>query len=78
MIFFITLDLPVKAKYGLSDWIPVGVAAVVIIADQLTKLWIMTTFTLYGQKQIIPGFFNLVYVTNTGAACVRFFLSGLL
>jgi len=62
------LDLPVKAKYGLSDWIPVGVAAVVIIADQLTKLWIMTTFTLYGQKQIIPGFFNLVYVTNTGAA----------
>jgi signal peptidase II len=62
------LDLSVKAKHGMSDWIPVGIAAAVIIVDQLTKLWIMTTFTLYGQKIIIPGFFNLVYVTNTGAA----------
>lgn len=57
-----------NAKYTLSDLIPVGIAAGVVIADQLTKLWIMTTFALHEQQSIIPGFFNLVYVTNTGAA----------
>ena len=55
-------------KYELSDILPVGIAVVVIIVDQFTKLWIMATFPLHGQQNIIPGFFNLVYVTNTGAA----------
>jgi signal peptidase II len=58
----------VNAKYELSDLIPVGVAAAVIIVDQVTKLWIMTAFALHEQLAVIPGFFNLVYVTNTGAA----------
>jgi len=58
----------VNAKYELRDFLPVGIAVVVVIVDQLTKLWIMTTFALHGQQDIIPGFFNLVYVTNTGAA----------
>ncbi|MBW2484737.1 MAG: lipoprotein signal peptidase [Deltaproteobacteria bacterium] len=57
-----------NAKYELSDLIPVGVAAAVIIVDQVTKLWIMTVFALHEQLTVIPGFFNLVYVTNTGAA----------
>jgi len=58
----------VNAKHELSDFIPVGIALAVVIVDQLTKLWIMTTFALHGQQKIIPGFFDLVYVTNTGAA----------
>jgi len=62
------LGLPVNAKYNLGDLIPAGIAVAVVIADQLSKLWIMTTFSLHEQKDIIPGFFNLVYVTNTGAA----------
>ncbi len=57
-----------KAKYELKDLVPVCVAGVVIIIDQLTKLWIMRNFQLHEQKNIIPGFFDLVYVTNTGAA----------
>ena len=57
-----------NTKHELSDFIPVGVALAVVIIDQLTKLWIMTTIALHGQQNIIPGFFNLVYVTNTGAA----------
>lgn len=57
-----------NTKYEMSDFLSVGIAAVVVIVDQLTKLWIMTTFALHGQQNIIPGFFNLVYVTNTGAA----------
>jgi signal peptidase II len=62
------LDLPVNAKYNLNDLIPVGIAAAVVIVDHLSKLWIMTNFSLHEQQDIIPGFFNLVYVTNTGAA----------
>ncbi|MGB6289182.1 MAG: signal peptidase II, partial [Desulfobulbales bacterium] len=60
--------LPVNTKYELSDLIPVGIAFAVVIIDQLTKLWIMTAFALHEQQTIIPGFFDLVYVTNTGAA----------
>jgi signal peptidase II len=60
--------LPVKVKYELRDLIPAGIAVVVVIVDQLTKLWIMASFALHEQLTIIPGFFNLVYVTNTGAA----------
>jgi len=40
----------------------------VIIADQLSKWWILSSFRLYESREVIPGFFNLVYVTNTGAA----------
>jgi signal peptidase II len=58
----------VNAKFELRDLIPVGIAALVIIIDQLTKLWIMTNFALYEQQNVIPGLFDLVYVTNTGAA----------
>jgi signal peptidase II len=58
----------VNAKYELKDLIPVGIAVAVVIVDQLTKLWIMTEFALHEQQNIIPGFFNLVHVTNTGAA----------
>jgi signal peptidase II len=36
--------------------------------DQLTKQLIVSSMQLYEAKQIIPGFFNLVYVTNKGAA----------
>jgi signal peptidase II len=60
--------MPVNAKYELSDFIPVGIAAAVVLVDQLTKLWIMANFALHEQLNIIPGFFNLIHVTNTGAA----------
>jgi signal peptidase II len=62
------LGLRVNAKYELHDLVPLAIAVAVVIVDQLTKLWIMTNFALHEQQSIIPGFFNLVYVTNTGAA----------
>jgi signal peptidase II len=48
-------------------------AVSVFILDQLTKLWINRTLPLGtygepGQIAIIPGFFNIVHVGNTGAA----------
>jgi signal peptidase II len=44
------------------------IAIFVILADQLSKLLVLDSFQLYESREIIPGFFNLVYVTNTGAA----------
>ncbi|MBU0674534.1 MAG: signal peptidase II [Proteobacteria bacterium] len=41
---------------------------VVVVADQLTKLWVVGVFLPYESKEVIPGFFNLAFVTNTGAA----------
>jgi signal peptidase II len=39
-----------------------------IVADQLSKALIVDSFRLYESREVIPGFFNLVYVTNSGAA----------
>ncbi|MBW1636080.1 MAG: lipoprotein signal peptidase [Deltaproteobacteria bacterium] len=45
-----------------------AVLAMTVIIDQVTKAWVMRSFELYQSKEVIPGLFNLVYVTNTGAA----------
>ena len=37
-------------------------------ADQATKAMIMLSFSPHESRSIIDGLFNLVYVTNTGAA----------
>ena len=43
---------------------------VVLIAalDQITKWLVRTNLPLWDQREIIPGFMNLVHVQNTGAA----------
>jgi len=45
-----------------------GILAAVICIDQLTKAWVLNSFQLYESRVVIPGLFNLVYVTNKGAA----------
>ncbi|MBU0664561.1 MAG: lipoprotein signal peptidase [Proteobacteria bacterium] len=40
----------------------------VVVGDQLTKLWILRSFSLYESLEIIPGFFSFTYLTNKGAA----------
>lgn len=44
------------------------IVAVVVGLDQLSKRMILGELHLYETREIIPGFFNLVHVTNTGAA----------
>ncbi|MFO7606455.1 MAG: signal peptidase II [Desulfurivibrionaceae bacterium] len=51
-----------------SPWSPVLIAAVVVLLDQLTKWWVLATFELYESVEVIPGFFDLTFVVNTGAA----------
>ena len=50
---------------GLAVWL--GLAAIVILADQLTKIAIVGSFTL-GETRTVTDFFNLVRVHNAGAA----------
>lgn len=42
-------------------------AILLIVLDQITKIWIVNSFHLYERKEIIPGFFDLTYLENTGA-----------
>ena len=44
------------------------ILVLVVVGDQLTKLWILDNFALYDSRVIIPGFFNLTFLRNTGAA----------
>jgi signal peptidase II len=44
------------------------IAATVVVADQLTKVLITQKFLLHENLEVIPGFFNLTYVRNTGVA----------
>ena len=44
-----------------------GLSALVIALDQLSKLWILSAFK-FGQSVAVTSFFNLVLVYNSGAA----------
>jgi len=43
-------------------------AAAIVALDQITKSAITSRFALHEVDSVIPGFFNLVYVMNPGAA----------
>lgn len=42
--------------------------SLLIIADQVTKLYIKNTFALYESIPVVDGFFSITYVLNPGAA----------
>jgi signal peptidase II len=45
-----------------------GTAALVVLADQLSKLWAAEVLPGTGSRPLIPGLIDLYYTTNTGAA----------
>ena len=45
-----------------------SIMLLVVISDQLTKIWILQNFALYESTVVIPGLFNLTFLRNTGAA----------
>ncbi len=47
---------------------PLLVAILVILLDQGTKEWVRGSFSLHESVPVIPGFFHLTYIRNTGAA----------
>lgn len=44
------------------------IAAIILIIDQLSKFLVMTNFSYLESKVLIPNFFKLTYVKNTGGA----------
>ncbi|HEU18578.1 MAG TPA: signal peptidase II [Deltaproteobacteria bacterium] len=41
---------------------------IVLLLDQVTKIFINSSFVLYESLNIIPGLFNITYIRNPGAA----------
>lgn len=45
-----------------------ALSALIVALDQWTKLWIEATLELHERLPVLPGFFDLVHVQNTGIA----------
>jgi signal peptidase II len=56
-----------RSSGGPSLWLWLGLAAIVILADQVTKTLILGEFQ-YLESRPVTSFFNLVRAHNTGAA----------
>ena len=46
--------------------------AFILLADQLSKIWVVQNIPLFGQVPFLPGILRLTYVRNTGAAWSMF------
>ncbi|MFH1218112.1 MAG: signal peptidase II [Pseudomonadota bacterium] len=57
-----------KRRRQLSFGWLIVLALLVVVADQYTKWLVVSRFSLYETVSVIPGFFNLTYLHNTGAA----------
>jgi signal peptidase II len=60
-----TLTMANYAPRSLFVWL--GIALVILVADQITKLMVIDSFQL-GDSQTVTSYFNLVRVHNSGAA----------
>ena len=47
-------------------------AIAIVVADQLTKLWVVPQIPLYSRVEALDGLFHLTYVRNFGAAFSSF------
>ena len=47
---------------------PLLVALGIILLDQVSKEWVRHVLVLHDSIPVVPGFFNLTYIRNTGAA----------
>jgi len=54
-----------KKSGGLLMWL--GIATIIVLLDQVTKIT-MSRLLVYGQSEVITPYFNLVMVYNQGAA----------
>jgi signal peptidase II len=50
-----------------SIWVWLGIAALILLVDQFTKIWIVNSYPL-GDGFSVTDFFNIVRVHNEGAA----------
>lgn len=55
-----------------SAWAPAVIAAAVVVADRITKLYIQAAFAGNKVTPVIPGFFYIDHAENPGAAFSMF------
>ncbi len=55
-----------------------GVVVLALVVDQLTKAWALASLRPVEMVTLVPGFFNLTFVRNTGIAFGMFAGQGLL
>ena len=60
-----TFSTSPKNRASMMPWL--GIAAIVILCDQLSKIAISKMF-VFGEEKVITSFFNLVLAYNRGAA----------
>lgn len=60
-----TFSTSPKNRSSMMPWL--GIAAIVILCDQLSKIAISKMF-VFGEEKVITSFFNLVLAYNRGAA----------
>lgn len=58
----------IKEPMRLRYQILLAVSALVLVLDQLTKIYIDRTMELHSSITVIEGFFNITYLRNKGAA----------
>lgn len=56
-----------KVKISLG-WQVVILILIVLVLDQIVKIWVKTSFEAYEQMPVIEGFFQLYYIENRGMA----------
>ena len=59
---------PVPAEDRKTFLLALLTGFIFLILDQFTKYWVVKEIPFASRQVVIPGFFNLTYVTNTGAA----------
>lgn len=58
-------NLSASPRTSLAPWL--GIAAIIVLLDQITKITITRLF-VYGESKPVTSFFNLVLAYNKGAA----------
>ena len=51
-----------------GPWLRLALSALVVVTDQATKAVVRSRFELHQSLEVIPGFFSLTLVHNSGAA----------
>lgn len=57
-----------RPRTAASPWKPLAIAALVVLADRLSKMLIQRTVSAYATIPVLPGWLRIVHTENPGAA----------
>lgn len=56
-----------KERIGKISFVAIIIVSLCVLMDQISKMYIVNHVGLYEKIQVIPGFFDITYLENTGA-----------